>query len=99
MKYLVSAIALSASVCFSGVSYAQEEPYVRNVVVYVAEDGDTIQSIAETYIKKNTYGQREIREFKSGIVEENPWLVDRKSGNDFKVQKGDRIEISYWVKK
>lgn len=58
---------------------------------YTAQAGDSLDTIAETYMAKNTYGPREIREFKSGIVQLNEWLLDRD------VQAGDTVRVNYWI--
>lgn len=62
--------------------------------VYVVRPGDTIWGIAETYLKKNTGTRRYILEYKSGIEENNPWLVDRKG----MIYPGDELQMTYWVK-
>ena len=41
---------------------------------------------------KNTYGPRELKEFKSGIVQLNTWLLSRD------VQAGDKVKVNYWVR-
>lgn len=58
---------------------------------YTAKPGDSLNSIALTYMSKNTYGAREFKEFKAGIVELNPWLLKRD------VRSGDVVRINYWV--
>ena len=58
---------------------------------YSVQAGDSLDSIAEAYMAKNTYGPREIREFKSGIVQLNDWLLTRD------VQAGDTVKVNYWV--
>ena len=62
--------------------------------VYVVRPGDTIWGIAETYLKKNTGTRRYILEYKSGIEELNPWLMERKG----MIYPGDQLRITYWVK-
>ena len=70
----------------------------RNAVlveeIYVVQPGDTLWSITETYLAKNTGTRRYILEYKSGIEELNPWLVDRKG----EIYPGDVIKVTYWVK-
>ena len=58
---------------------------------YTVVQGDTLDSIATKYIVKNTYGKREIREFKEGIKEINPQLLQRE------VKVGEVININYWI--
>ncbi len=70
----------------------------RNAVlieeVYVVRPGDTVWGIAETYCSKNTGTRRYILEYKSGIEELNPWLLERKG----EIYPGDRLTLTYWVK-
>ncbi len=67
-------------------------PSIYVLVTYEVEAGDTLDSIAKTYMKKNTYAPRDIKEFRQGIIELNPWLLDRN------MKPGDRLEIRYWRK-
>ena len=70
----------------------------RNAVLveetYVVRSGDTIWGIAETYCAKNTGTRRYILEYKSGMEELNPWLVERRGV----IYPGDEIKVTYWVK-
>ncbi len=90
------AIALAA-ILFAG---AAGEPWDdgRNAVlveeVYVVRPGDTIWGISETYLRKNTGTRRYILEYKSGIEENNPWLLDRHG----MIYPGDKLTLTYWVK-
>ena len=61
---------------------------------YVVKAGDTLWDIAETYCSKNTGTRRYILEYKEGIYENNPWLVDRKG----LICPGDQLVLTYWVK-
>lgn len=61
---------------------------------YTVCPGDTLWGIAEEYLAKNTGTRRYILEYKSGIEENNPWLLDRKG----MIYPGDRLKITYWVK-
>ncbi|WP_311649924.1 LysM peptidoglycan-binding domain-containing protein [Selenomonas artemidis] len=61
---------------------------------YVVKAGDTLWDIAETYLAKNTATRRYILEYKAGIEELNPWLLDRKG----EIYPGDKITLTYWVK-
>lgn len=62
--------------------------------VYVVRPGDTLWDIAEEYVTKNTGTRRYILEYKSGIEELNPWLLERKG----MIYPGDEIKVTYWVK-
>ena len=62
--------------------------------VYVVRPGDTIWGIAEEYCAKNTGTRRYILEYKSGMEELNPWLMERKG----EIYPGDEIKVTYWVK-
>lgn len=62
--------------------------------VYVVRPGDTIWGIAEEYVKKNTGTKRYILEYKEGMYENNPWLVER----DGLIYPGDKLNMTYWVK-
>ena len=59
---------------------------------YTVREGDTIVSIAEAYIKKNTYGPRGLDEFVEGIIDLN-------NLKDTKVHTGQKLRINYWVKR
>ena len=62
--------------------------------VYTVRPGDTIWGIAERYVAKNTGTRRYILEYKSGMEELNPWLLDR----DGMIYPGDKLTLTYWVK-
>ena len=55
---------------------------------------DTLWGIAEEYLQKNTATRRYILEYKEGIYENNPWLMERKG----EIYPGDKIKVTYWVK-
>lgn len=61
---------------------------------YIVRPGDTIWGIAEEYVAKNTGTKRYILEYKSGMEELNPWLLDRKG----EIYPGDKLTLTYWVK-
>ena len=88
-------IVAGAAILCAGMA-AQEDG--KNAVlveeVYVVAPGDTIWGIAERYVAKNTGTKRYILEYKSGMEELNPWLLDR----DGMIYPGDEIKVTYWVK-
>jgi lysM domain protein len=61
---------------------------------YTVRQGDTLWGIAEEYVAKNTGTRRYILEYKSGIEELNPWLLERKG----MIYPGDKLTLTYWVK-
>ena len=62
--------------------------------VYVVRPGDTIWGIAEEFCEKNTGTRRYILEYKSGMEELNPWLLERHG----MIYPGDKLTLTYWVK-
>lgn len=66
-------------------------PYRLVEAEYTVQAGDSLESIAQAYMEKNTYGPRELKEFKSGIVQLNDWLLTRD------LQAGDKVKVNYWV--
>lgn len=70
----------------------------RNAVLveetYIVRPGDTIWGIAEEFCAKNTGTKRYILEYKAGMEELNPWLLERKGT----IYPGDEIKVTYWVK-
>lgn len=62
--------------------------------VYTVRPGDTIWDIAEEYVAKNTATRRYILEYKSGIEQNNPWLLERHG----MIYPGDKLTLTYWVK-
>ena len=96
MKLIVGCCITGAAILCSGAVNPWKDG--KNAVlveeVYVVQNGDTLWGIAEEYLAKNTGTRRYILEYKSGIEENNPWLLDRKG----MIYPGDRLKITYWVK-
>ena len=95
-KVIAGCFIAGAAILFSGACNPWEDG--RNAVlveeVYVVKPGDTLWGISETYLRKNTGTRRYILEYKSGIEEMNPWLLERHG----MIYPGDRLTLTYWVK-
>lgn len=93
---IAGGIVAGAAILLAGACSPQ--PDGRNTVlveeVYVVKSGDTLWDIAATYLRKNTGTRRYILEYKSGIEELNPWLLERHG----MIYPGDEIKVTYWVK-
>ena len=93
---LIGGAFVAAASLFSGAVNPWDDD--KNAVLveetYVVRPGDTIWGIAEMYCAKNTGTRRYILEYKEGIYENNPWLVDRKG----LIRPGDELQMTYWVK-
>lgn len=89
-----AAIALAAIICAGAATHDDGKNAVLVEEVYVVKPGDTLWGISETYLAKNTGTRRYILEYKSGIEELNPWLLDRKG----MLYPGDRLTLTYWIK-
>ncbi len=96
MQLLYVVVVALAVLVLTGAADAKYPGHIETET-YVVEDGDNLWNIAREYMDKNTYGPREIREFRDGIIELNFEAVfhDRKDGE---VYPGDTLQINYWVK-
>lgn len=87
-------IVAGAAILCAGMATHEDTHAVLVEEVYVVRPGDTIWGIAETYCAKNTGTRRYILEYKSGMEELNPWLLDRGG----MIYPGDEIKVTYWIK-
>jgi cytochrome c oxidase assembly protein Cox11 len=95
MKKFALITTLAMSLMITGVASATvpgEKTYRLVTENYVVQNGDTLDSIARYYINKNTYGAREITEFREGIRELN-WDIIGKGD----VKSGEVLQINYWI--
>ena len=89
-----AAIALAAIICAGATTREGGKNAVLVEEVYVVKPGDTLWGISETYLRKNTGTRRYILEYKSGIEELNPWLLERHG----LIYPGDKLTLTYWVR-
>ncbi|WP_298595110.1 LysM domain-containing protein [uncultured Mitsuokella sp.] len=93
---LVGGAFVAAASLFSGAMHPWDDGRDAVLVeeVYTVRPGDTLWSIAEEYLQKNTGTRRYILEYKAGMEELNPWLMERKG----EIYPGDEIKVTYLVK-
>jgi len=95
-KLIAGCMLAGLAILFAGACNPWEDG--RNAVlveeVYTVRPGDTIWGIAEEFCAKNTATCRYILEYKEGMYENNPWLVERKG----EIYPGDKLKVTYWVK-
>lgn len=92
---IVGGIVAGAAILCAGM--ATQEDGKNAVLVeetYIVRPGDTIWGIAEEFCAKNTGTKRYILEYKEGMYENNPWLVERAG----MLYPGDKLNMTYWVK-
>ena len=87
-------IVAGAAILCAGMATQEDTHAVLVEEVYVVRPGDTIWGIAERYVAKNTGTRRYILEYKEGMYENNPWLVERAG----MIYPGDELTLTYWVK-
>lgn len=85
-------LLLAATAFFFCGAYNGDQILVEDT--HIVQQGDTLWSISETYMKKNTGGRRYIMEFMEGVKELNPWIKE----NGYTIHPGDRVRVNYWVK-
>jgi lysM domain protein len=96
-KIIAGCILAGTALLLSGAVNPWDDSDKKVVLVeetYVVRPGDTIWGIAEEFCAKNTGTRRYILEYKEGMYENNPWLVDRKG----LIRPGDELQMTYWVK-
>ena len=94
-KLIAGCCIAGAAILFSGAAaHDVGQGAILVEEVYVVKPGDTLWGIAETYCAKNTGTRRYILEYKSGVEENNPWLLERHG----LIYPGDRLTLTYWVK-
>ena len=91
---IAGGIVAGAAILCAGMATQEDTHAVLVEEVYVVKPGDTIWGIAEEFCAKNTGTRRYILEYKSGMEELNPWLLDRKG----EIYPGDKLTLTYWVK-
>lgn len=74
---------------------ADGHPWQLVEETYTVQRNDTLWSIGEEYIQKNTYGRRYLPEFIEGIKQSNEELVESHG----QVYPGQKLRITYWVAK
>ena len=96
MKLIVGCYITGAAILFSGACNPWDD--TRDAVLveetYTVCPGDTLWGIAEEYLQKNTATRRYILEYKAGMEELNPWLLERHG----MLYPGDRLKLTYWVR-
>lgn len=95
-KVIAGCVIAGLAILFAGAvnPWDDEKNAVLVEETYIVRPGDTIWGIAEEFYAKNTGTRRYILEYKEGIYENNPWLVERKG----LLQPGDQLVLTYWAK-
>jgi len=95
-KIIAGCVIAGLAILFAGACNPWDDGKSAVLVeeTYIVRPGDTIWGIAEEFCAKNTGTRRYILEYKSGMEELNPWLVERKG----EIYPGDEIKVTYWVK-
>ena len=88
---IIAAVGISAVLSLGA---ADGDDYRVVEEVYTVQEGDTLWSIGEAFVEKNTYGQRYLPEFIEGIKQNNDFLVESHG----QVEPGQKLRITYWVK-
>ena len=91
---IAGGIVAGAAILCAGMATQEDTHAVLVEEVYTVRPGDTIWGIAEEFCAKNTGTKRYILEYKEGMYENNPWLVERAG----MIYPGDKLTLTYWVK-
>ena len=89
-----AAIALAAILCAGAATHDDGKNAVLVEEVYIVKPGDTLWGISETYLRKNRGPRRYMLEYKAGMEELNPWLLERHG----MIYPGDKLTLTYWVR-
>lgn len=87
---IIAAIGISAALSLGA---ADGKDYRIVEEVYTVQSGDTLWSIGETFMEKNTYGRRYLPEYIEGIKQLNEELVESHG----QVTPGQKLRVTYWV--
>jgi nucleoid-associated protein YgaU len=98
-KLVIGCLIASSAMVLTGGIKNNHANYELVQDVYTVERGDTLWSIADQYMKKNTYGPRDIREFISGIVELNYDDVFKSRDGNHYIYPNDKLKINYWIER
>ena len=88
---IITAVGISAVLSLGA---ADGHDYRIVEEIYTVQQGDTLWSIGEAFVEKNTYGQRYLPEFIEGIKQNNDFLVESRG----QVEPGQKLRVTYWVK-
>jgi len=95
MKALIGGGLLACAVCTAGMEALEDRPEAVLVEeTHIVKPGETLWGICEEYVAKNTGTCRYILEYKEGVYENNPFLLERGGA----IYPGDRLTMTYWVK-
>ena len=95
LKRAAIGAALCAVAALSLGAADSHHPYDMVEEIYTVQKGDTLWTIGEEYMAKNTYGPRYLLEFIEGIKQNNEELVKSHG----QVEPDQKIKITYWVAK
>lgn len=87
---VIAAVGISAALSLGA---ADSHDYRIVEEVYTVRQGDTLWTIGENFMEKNTYGRRYLPEFIEGIKQLNDELVESHG----QVEPGQKLRITYWV--